>query len=280
MTNDQIKLELNDLRSWISESLERGEEIELDEKTPIRGKNLQLPLLETIKRNDDAKASSKSGKPLGTRQSPSTSEKIVDTHPAKMAHDAKDKGNELFKMKKYAEAIKAYTIATQDSTIAGVAWINCAQAHILLKQWKEAEDACTNGLSMDKKNIKGWYRRAVAKRHQGDLNGALEDLQAAQKIDSNNPAVLEEMALLTAESRQKSNPTTAPTAPSKPVSSKPVPSKPTSAPVRLETLDERSTRGGLESMLKVIHSDDEDSNISLSAALPKRPILIEMLPDD
>jgi tetratricopeptide (TPR) repeat protein len=272
MANDQIKFQLNDLRSWISESLERGEEIELDEKMPIRGKNLQLPLLETVKRNDDAKPSSKH---LGTRQSPSRSEKTVDTHTAKMAYDAKDKGNELFKMKKYAEAIKAYTIATQDSTISGVAWINCAQAHILLKQWKEAEDACTNGLSMDKKNIKGWYRRAVAKRHQGDLNGALEDLQAAQKIDSNNPAVLEEMVLLTAESRQKSNPTKAPTVPSKPAASKPI-----SAPVRLEALDERSTRGGLDSMLKVIHSDDEDSSISLSAAPPKRPILIEMLPDD
>lgn len=60
--------------------------------------------------------------------------------------------------------------------------LNCAQAELKLKRWRNAVTLCDAVLRREPGNSKARYRRALAKVELADLAGALDDLRAAASL--------------------------------------------------------------------------------------------------
>jgi len=115
---------------------------------------------------------------------------------------AKDEGTGFFKEKRFQEAIEAYSNAAdfvsddQDGEGADL-WVtcklNCAQASISSSDYPSAMRFAGEALSKSPNNVKGLYRRGVARNHMGLAEEALVDLNAAYKLDASNKAVVVEI---------------------------------------------------------------------------------------
>lgn len=126
----------------------------------------------------------------------STEEKVAE------ALKAKDEGTGFFKEKRFQEAIEAYSNAAdfvkddQDGEGADL-WVtcklNCAQASISSSDYPSAMRFAGEALSKSPNNVKGLYRRGVARNHMGLAEEALVDLNAAYKLDASNKAVVVEI---------------------------------------------------------------------------------------
>jgi len=126
----------------------------------------------------------------------STEEKVAE------ALKAKDEGTGFFKEKRFQEAIEAYSNAAdfvsddQDGEGADL-WVtcklNCAQASISSSDYPSAMRFAGEALSKSPNNVKGLYRRGVARNHMGLAEEALVDLNAAYKLDATNKAVVMEI---------------------------------------------------------------------------------------
>ena len=98
----------------------------------------------------------------------------------------REKGNDSFKAKDYADAVEAYTLSLRLDPYKASVHSNRAAAYIKLKRWDDAEMDCTSSLSLDTSNWKARMRRAAARLERGGesaLRGALIDAEAA--LDSN-----------------------------------------------------------------------------------------------
>ncbi|XP_074314736.1 hsp70-Hsp90 organizing protein 1-like [Silene latifolia] len=99
---------------------------------------------------------------------------------------AKEAGNKYFKEQKFEEAIVCYSRSIVELPTAA-AYGNRAMAYIQLNKFIEAENDCTEALKIDGHFFKAYARRAMARTKLGcDLEGALADIQAAMRLDSNN----------------------------------------------------------------------------------------------
>lgn len=114
----------------------------------------------------------------------------------------KDEGTSFFKEKRFEEAVGAYNEAAdfvgEVQEGEGVdLWVtcklNCAQASISSKDYASAVHFAGEALSKSPSNVKGLYRRGVARNHLGLAEEALSDLNAALKLDPENKAVATEI---------------------------------------------------------------------------------------
>lgn len=113
----------------------------------------------------------------------------------------KDEGTMLFKEKRFDEAIDCYEEAVscvEENTdqasidILVACKLNSAQCCISSKDYPRAAHFATDALSKSSDNVKGLYRRAVARNHMGLHKEALQDLKALLAIDKDNkPAQVE-----------------------------------------------------------------------------------------
>ena len=114
----------------------------------------------------------------------------------------KDEGTMLFKEKRFDEAVDCYEEAAscvEDSTDQAAVdiWtackLNSAQCMLSSKDYPRAAHFATEALSKgDETNIKGLYRRAVARNHMGMHKEALIDLKVLLSVDAENkPAQVE-----------------------------------------------------------------------------------------
>lgn len=71
--------------------------------------------------------------------------------------------------------------------------LNSAACKLKLNQSKSAIDDINEVLSIDNKNVKAYYRRALANVSMSDLEEAKNDLQRALKVSPDDKAVLSEM---------------------------------------------------------------------------------------
>ncbi|KAI8839998.1 hypothetical protein BJ741DRAFT_597643, partial [Chytriomyces cf. hyalinus JEL632] len=116
----------------------------------------------------------------------------------------KEMGNEYFKKGNYLKAIKSYSKSLELSDIdassnaSKIAVLgNRAMAHLKLNQFEQAESDCTAVLSLDSKNVKAYWRRAVARRElQTNLSGAKQDLEKAKVLEPTNASVKQELEKL------------------------------------------------------------------------------------
>ena len=116
----------------------------------------------------------------------------------------KDKGNDLMKGHKYADAELAYTEALnlcadlQGSASAIAAFNNRSMARLSIGNAKGAQEDATQVLNREPTNMKALYRRASASHQLGQQEKAKHDLTSLLAVDGNNKQANILMAKVTA----------------------------------------------------------------------------------
>ncbi|KAJ3548762.1 hypothetical protein NM688_g5253 [Phlebia brevispora] len=111
------------------------------------------------------------------------------------AEREKEQGNVAFKKGDYTSAIDRYKLAHQIEPEMPHYQLNLAAAYLKIKKWMEAEKACDAALSQHR-SVKGYWRRAQARRAQGRTEDAIKDLRAMLKLQPTNTEALAEMSAL------------------------------------------------------------------------------------
>ncbi|KAL3843541.1 hypothetical protein ACJIZ3_000944 [Penstemon smallii] len=109
------------------------------------------------------------------------------------ANSEKELGNEIFKKKKYNDAIDCYSRSIALSPTA-VAYANRAMAFIKIRRFQEAEDDCTEALNLDDRYIKAYSRRSTARKELGKLKESIDDAEFALRLEPQNQEVKKQYA--------------------------------------------------------------------------------------
>ena len=108
----------------------------------------------------------------------------------------KEEGNSHFKAGRLKEAVTSYGHCISLDPSSGAAFNNRSLCWLRLKEYARAEADATLVLHKEPGNVKAWFRRALARRAQDDLEGAMDDLNQALALDKTNAAALKERASL------------------------------------------------------------------------------------
>ncbi|XP_028401862.1 mitochondrial import receptor subunit TOM70-like [Dendronephthya gigantea] len=108
--------------------------------------------------------------------------------PKEEAQKSKLKGNELFKAKKYEEAIECYSSAIsicpkENKADLAIYFQNRAAAHEQLKNYDDVISDCKQALQYNKKYTKAYLRRAKAYEMLDQKQNCLQDLTAVSMIE-------------------------------------------------------------------------------------------------
>ncbi|KAI0077282.1 hypothetical protein K474DRAFT_1643541 [Panus rudis PR-1116 ss-1] len=113
----------------------------------------------------------------------------------------KEQGNCAFKKGDYEVAIERYKTAHTIEPEMPHYQLNMAAAYLKLKRWMEAEKACDTALSQHR-SVKGYWRRAQARKAQGRTEAAIKDLRAVLKLQPSNAEAQVELAALLPQNPQ------------------------------------------------------------------------------
>jgi peptidylprolyl isomerase len=114
----------------------------------------------------------------------------------------KNEGNDFFKKQKYSDARVKYEetidyLEHDTSREAGEilipTYINAAIVCTKMSDYSKAIEFTDKALKLDKKNVKGLFRRAAAKKACGLFDEAKEDLKYALELDPKNADVAQEL---------------------------------------------------------------------------------------
>lgn len=126
---------------------------------------------------------------------------LNDEEKGKEAAKLKDEATGLFKEKRFDEALEGYEEAAtyiEESAEFQEVWMACklnaAQCALSLADYPQAAALATSALGKSADNVKGLYRRAVARNHMGMHDEALVDLKQVIALDSGNKPAANEMA--------------------------------------------------------------------------------------
>ncbi|KAJ3832629.1 hypothetical protein F5878DRAFT_449778 [Lentinula raphanica] len=111
--------------------------------------------------------------------------KIVDQRKREAADEVKEKGNDLFKVGNYDEAVKLYKQASKIYKPLPAYMLNLAAAYIKLERWSEAEIAADDAILVDPTLLKAYFRRARARKCDGKYVGAIRDIKQCLKMSPN-----------------------------------------------------------------------------------------------
>ena len=137
----------------------------------------------------------------GAAEKPETTKKPVD---AASAAAAKSRGNDLFKAKKFADAIVAYTEALEADPSMSAALCNRSGARYQLGEYRSAEKDATAAAALDPRYTKAYHRRAAARWKLGALDDALADYDVAIGLKPGDDELLAERGALDDERRRGS----------------------------------------------------------------------------
>jgi len=119
------------------------------------------------------------------------------------------KGTGLFKEKNFAVAAAAYEKGAEyiddvESAEAESLYVTCycnaAMCYIKIEDWSSASSKASRALEKDANNVKGLYRRGLARMHMGLDDEAKADLLKAYNVDNSNKDI--RRALKTLKERQ------------------------------------------------------------------------------
>lgn len=96
----------------------------------------------------------------------------------------KNEGNDLFKAKKFDEAIVRYTRAIEAKGDEAIPYSNRAICFTNLGQYFEAIEDCDRAIEVDPTFVKAYYRRALAKKELFRYDKACEDFEKVLSFDS------------------------------------------------------------------------------------------------
>ena len=125
----------------------------------------------------------------------------------------KDEGNTFFKEKDFEKAVRSYRRGTNalkslnkgntgDEQVKALLislQTNLSMMYFKMNKHKQSLDVASSVLVIDRTNVKGRYRRAVAHRKMGNHEDARHDLREALKQDANNMPVRKELASIKKE---------------------------------------------------------------------------------
>ncbi|KAI0807485.1 hypothetical protein C8Q74DRAFT_1227804 [Fomes fomentarius] len=103
------------------------------------------------------------------------------------------KGNAAFKAGDYPTAIGHYTAASIADPANGTYPLNRAAAYLKLGKNEDAERDCDTVLRIDRKNVKGYFRRGQARVALQKLREAEADFRASFELEPANDAVKQEL---------------------------------------------------------------------------------------
>lgn len=105
----------------------------------------------------------------------------TDEMKAKKAEEIKERANEYFKGKNYEQAVVLYSEAIELHPVASY-YGNRSFANLKLENYGYALEDANKALELDRKYIKGYYRRASAYMALGKFKPALKDYEAVVKV--------------------------------------------------------------------------------------------------
>ncbi|KAI0766787.1 hypothetical protein BC629DRAFT_1583643 [Irpex lacteus] len=134
------------------------------------------------------------------------------------AEREKEQGNIAFKSGNYAQAIKHYKFAYQIEPEVPHYNLNLAAAYLKINEWMKAEQACDIALGQHR-SVKGYWRRAQARKAQGRIPEAIKDLRSIIKLQPESPEATAELQKLAPGTLQPKPPKPRQEPPSAPPSS-------------------------------------------------------------
>ncbi|KAF7317330.1 hypothetical protein HMN09_00468700 [Mycena chlorophos] len=111
------------------------------------------------------------------------------------AEREKEEGNTAFRKNDFKAAVRHYEAAYEIESEVPHYQLNLAAAHLKLSNWIEADAACTKALSQHR-SVKGYFRRAKARKMLGRTDEAIRDLKAILKLQPTNAEALSELMSL------------------------------------------------------------------------------------
>ena len=107
----------------------------------------------------------------------------------KSAEEWKSEGNDMYRAKRYHEAIKAYGVAIQlDGENNPPFYLNRAAAYLMTKQYQEAVEDCDLSLKLDSNNAKAYFRKANALKGLFKISEAMQNWESGLALDPTNEA--------------------------------------------------------------------------------------------
>nr|XP_040135973.1 serine/threonine-protein phosphatase 5 isoform X2 [Ictidomys tridecemlineatus] len=100
----------------------------------------------------------------------------------KRAEELKTQANEYFKAKDYENAIKFYSQAIELNPSNAIYYGNRSLAYLRTECYGYALGDATRAIEIDKKYIKGYYRRAASNMALGKFRAALRDYETVVKV--------------------------------------------------------------------------------------------------
>ncbi|MEJ5362568.1 MAG: tetratricopeptide repeat protein [Spirochaetota bacterium] len=109
-------------------------------------------------------------------------------------------GDIYFQDKRYSEAATAFEAALEyafiDKDMKYSSQLKVATAYYNIGQYTKAESFLQHAISTKKGNLSPYLLLSAIQMQKDDYDGALQTLQAAYKIDSNNPEILYQLGLV------------------------------------------------------------------------------------
>lgn len=124
-----------------------------------------------------------------------------DNERQEESNKMKEAGTKAFQEKDFIKAIELYNEAAdfvesinEAKTLFVACKLNAAQAAINIQDYTNAVGYATEALKKENNNVKALYRRGLARNHLGLSDEALDDLNYALELDSENKSVKLEIA--------------------------------------------------------------------------------------
>ncbi|CAD2221562.1 hypothetical protein AGDE_15511 [Angomonas deanei] len=183
--SEDLRDELNDLNEWenrlkkLEESRKRMNS-EADEVIP--------PVRGTVPSIKDA---------IDKQTNNSSREQAPREDPVQIA---KERGNEYFRVGNVPDAIHSYTTGIDldpSGPSAHVLYGNRAMCHLKQEKWEDAEKDASMCVELDRSYAKGYFRRAIARKHLKKLKESRSDLEAVLALVPNDPSATSEMEVVT-----------------------------------------------------------------------------------
>ncbi|XP_046998867.1 dnaJ homolog subfamily C member 7 [Schistocerca americana] len=118
---------------------------------------------------------------------------IVDHNEEELAEIKKETGNQLYKTKKYIQAIPYYTEAIELCPDSPSYYGNRSACYMMLHQYKEALEDARKSVLLDPRFVKGYIRIAKCSLALGDITAAENAISFVKELEPANTAILPEI---------------------------------------------------------------------------------------
>lgn len=108
----------------------------------------------------------------------------------------KKRGNDLFKAKKFGEAVEWYTRAIEANRDEAIPYSNRAICFIYLGQYFDAIEDCDRAIKLDPTSVKAYYRLALAQKELSRYDRAYENFEKVLSLDGSNIPAKKELQSL------------------------------------------------------------------------------------